>query len=89
MKNPAQAWQPRPFTKDAFAFLDRTRMLRDSLRFHARLDVQTSDDRDFIAMRALTHARKAEKDGRGKGATKDLVSSVRKTLGQDPRKRPF
>jgi hypothetical protein len=66
--------------------VDISHMFRDSLRWHARLDVTTSDDRDYRVMLALTSARKV---GGKKRDSAELVKEIRRVFGADPRKRPF
>jgi hypothetical protein len=71
--------------------VDISQMFRDSLRWHARLDVSTSDGRDYQVMLALTSARKVA-TGRGtakRAAGNALVEEIRRVFGADPRKRPF
>jgi hypothetical protein len=75
-----------PFFGTPFV-VDKTKMFSDSLSWHARLDVQTSDDRDFLVMQALTRARNWTRGN--KTIVNDRIRDLRKCFGSDPRTRSF
>lgn len=54
-------------------------LLQNSLQWHAKKDVQTSDQRDALVMLALVRLAKDRK----------LQRAFMRVLGDDPKRRPF
>jgi hypothetical protein len=75
-----------PYFGVAFS-VDKSNMFKDSLAWHSRLDVATTDDRDFQVMLALTRARKWTRGS--KAVVNAHVREIIKCFGDNPRKRPF